>query len=543
MQKTYKSILSAAKSWPFQEAQKILKHIRGKTPKKGYVLFETGYGPSGLPHIGTFAEVVRTTMVMNAFRKLTLDKIPVKLICFSDDMDGLRKIPSNIPNAKSLEQYLHFPLTSVKDPFGCCQSFGHHNNKQLCNFLDRFNFTYTLVSATECYTSGKFNISLLKILKHYSDIQKIILPTLGKERQKTYSLFLPICQDTGRILQAKVTQIDSQKGTITYQKTDNTAVETPITNGNVKLQWKPDWAMRWYALGVDYEICGKDLKPSLDISRSIIHSLGASPPENLIYELFLDEKGEKISKSKGNGLSIEQWLKYSSLEDLSLYMYKKPKVAKKNSLAIIPQIIDEYLAYRVKYHTQNCQERYDNPIYHIHRESVPQDALYNHKSASISFNLLLNLIQSTGVENPKVIWGLISRHTTDLTPKNSPKLDQIIRCAIRYYQDCSDRKKKFRNITPKECDAVSALKLALSSLSSKTSAQDIQEIVFTVGKDYGYVNLREWFKVLYEVLLGRSHGPRMGGFIALYGIQETIDLIDKSLNKNTGIEKLPKIKS
>lgn len=513
-----------AKAWPFEEARKVLKRIHGTPPEKGYVLFQTGYGPSGLPHIGTFGEVARTTMVIQAFQHLTDNTIPTKLLCFSDDMDGFRKVPSNIPNQDILENDLHKPLTQVRDPFGAHESFGHHNNAKLREFLDAFGFTYTFASSTDYYTSGKFDDALLKLLSIYDTVQGIMLPTLGEERRETYSPFMPVCPNTNHVLQVPIIATNAKDGTITYRRDDGAHITTPVTGGACKLQWKPDWAMRWYALDVDYEMCGKDLKPSVDISGRITRALGGNPPENLIYELFLDAQGGKISKSKGNGLSIEEWLKYAPQESLSLYMFQKPKTAKKLFFGIIPKAMDEYLTWVEKYPTQDTQAQLENPAYHIHGGHVPNN------QSPLSFGLLLNLVSVANTEDKSVVWGFISRYAPDATPENAPNLDHMITYALHYYQDFVKSQKIYRPMTDVERPQFERFKDIVDGLRGTTDAQDIQTAVFDVAREFEYENKRDWFTAIYNVLLGTEQGPRMGSFILLYGIDETIALIDQALN-------------
>lgn len=247
-----------AKAWPFEEAKKILKRY-AKTGLPETVIFETGYGPSGLPHIGTFGEVARTSMVRHAFRILTEDKVKTRLICFSDDLDGMRKIPDNVPDKAALEPYLQMPLSAVPNPFGGdYKSFADHNNAMLCRFLDTFGFDYEFASATEYYQSGKFDAVLLKAVERYDGIMKVMLPTLGEERQATYSPFLPISPKSGRVLYVPMKSVDAKAGTITFDDEDGVETTLSVTGGKVKLQWKPDFGMRWAALGVDFEMFGKD---------------------------------------------------------------------------------------------------------------------------------------------------------------------------------------------------------------------------------------------------------------------------------------------
>ena len=367
-----KENLDKTSAWPFVEAKKMLRERKSFFEKKGKITLQTGYGPSGLPHIGTFAEVARTSMMVNALNKLS--DLPTEIITFSDDMDGLRKVPENVPEKELLEKNLHKPLTQVPDPFGKFASFGEHNNEMLKKFLDSFNFKYSFKSSTYLYKSGFFNSALQTILENYDGIMNIILPTLGKERQKTYSPFLPICPETGKVLEIPVKKIDKEKSKIIFDNGDS-ELEKSIFDGNCKLQWKVDWAMRWYALDVDFEMYGKDLIESAILSAKIIKLIGKSNPSGFAYELFLDEKGEKISKSKGNGITIDQWLEYASPESLSLYMYQNPKRAKKLYKEIVPKAVDEYLDFIEKAKTQNELQLLMNPIWHVHNSKVPKEKM------------------------------------------------------------------------------------------------------------------------------------------------------------------------
>lgn len=502
-----------AKSWPFVEAKKIADRYKNKPPAKGYVLFETGYGPSGLPHIGTFGEVTRTTMVRNAFHQIS--DIPTKLFCVSDDMDGLRKVPENLPQQEMLAGYLQKPLTVVPDPFGTHESYGHHMNARLRGFLDSFGFEYEFKSATDLYKNGTFDEKLLLALKKYEDIMKIMLPTLGPDRQKTYSPFLPISPRTGNVLYVPMKAVNADKGTIVFDDEDGTETELVVTGGNVKLQWKPDFGMRWAALDVDFEMYGKDHLVNGKIYSAICKVLGGNPPVQFNYELFLDEKGEKISKSKGNGISIEQWLTYASPESLSNYMFGKPQTAKKLYFDVIPKNVDEYLTWVKKY---NEAADADSPAYHVHGGKVPAP------EADISFALLLNLAAACNPESKEVLWGFISQYDANANAANSPMLDKLAGYAVRYYEDFVKPTKKYRAPSAQEKAAMEELVAELEKTAA-TTPQDLQQIVYDVGKKHGFENLRDWFGALYEVLLGSEQGPRMGSFIALYGKDKTIALI------------------
>jgi lysyl-tRNA synthetase class 1 len=518
-----RSLAENARAGPFQEARRLVERFGETAPEKGHVLFETGYGPSGLPHIGTFGEVARTTMVRRAFALLS--DVPTKLFCFSDDMDGLRKVPDNVPSPEKLEEFIGLPLTQVPDPFGTHESFGHHNNARLRAFLDAFGFEYEFQSATDWYTSGGFDQALLHILAHHDAVADIIKPTLGEERRATYSPFLPVSPQTGHVLLAEVVETKPEAGTIVYKDYEqgDALVEVPVTGGQCKLQWKADWAMRWFALGVDYEMSGKDLIDSVKLSSAICRRLGGTPPESFTYELFLDEEGQKISKSKGNGLSVDEWLTYGPQESLALFMYHQPRRAKRLFFDVIPKHVDEYLGFIEKFPQQDAAERLENPVWHIHGGTPPAP------DAEIGFGLLLNLASVCQASEEETLWGYISRYAPEVTPENAPLLAKLVGYAVRYYQDFVAPTNVYR--APDETERAALLDLAetLESLPRDMASEDIQSHVYEVGKRHDFANLRDWFKACYEVLLGQEQGPRLGSFIALYGVQETAALIKRAL--------------
>ena len=512
-----------SKAWPFVEARELLKKRQKLLEKKGYALFQTGYGPSGLPHIGTFGEVCRTTMVIQAFKKIS--DIPTKLFTFSDDMDGLRKVPENISNKEVLEKNLHKPLTSVPDPFGKFNSFGEHNNEMLKSFLDQFGFSYEFKSSTVLYKSGVFDETLKLILSNYDKIMNIILPTLGPERRKSYSPFLPICPETGHVLEVAILEKNIASHEIVYES-NGKKFSTPITGGNCKLQWKVDWAMRWHALEVDFEMYGKDLIPSAELSYEICKVLGHKPPSGFYYELFLDEKGEKISKSKGNGISIEDWLKYASPESLALYMYQNPQRAKKLYPQVIPKAVDEYLSFLDKFSEQPMKEQLGNPVWHVHDGDPPQE------KNVITFGVLLNLVSASNADNEEVLWKFIKNFKSDVNRTEHPILEKLIKNAISYFNDHVKIHKKYRSANELEKKALLELMQEIQKMPEGLSPEEMQTIVFTVGKNYyAKEELRNWFKAIYEVVFGDEQGPRMGSFICFFGKQETIDLINNSLNR------------
>jgi lysyl-tRNA synthetase, class I len=528
-------------AWPFEEARRIVARL-ARTPKqKEAVIFETGYGPSGLPHIGTFGEVARTTMVRHAFRVLTDDKIKTRLIAFSDDLDGLRKVPDNIPNKDMVAEHLGKPLTRVPDPFGTHPSFGEHNNARLRAFLDTFGFEYEFLSSTQCYTSGRFDAALMRVLERFDAVMSIMLPSLREERAATYSPFLPICPRSGIVLQVPIVAHDAGAGTITYEDPETRdQVVTPVTGGRCKLQWKPDWAMRWLALGVDYEMAGKDLIDSVKLSTEICRTLGGTPPENFIYELFLDEKGQKISKSKGNGLTIEEWLRYASPESLSLFMYREPKAAKRLYFDVIPRQVDEYQQFLDGYGRQDLKQRLANPVWHIHSGHPPEPEI------GIAFSMLLTLVASSNAENAETLWGFIGRYREGVTPQTHPRLDALVGYAIHYYRDFVLPAKTYRQPSAAERAALIDLRDALGQLSADATAEQIQEVVYEVGRREPFLDQSgkaktkdgkpgvslEWFNMLYQVLLGQEKGPRFGSFVAVYGLKNTVDMIDGALARS-----------
>jgi lysyl-tRNA synthetase class 1 len=537
-------------AWPFEEARKLVARVETRGPGKGSVLFETGYGPSGLPHIGTFGEVARTSMVRHAFRVLTGDKVPTRLLCFSDDMDGLRKVPDNVPNRAEMEPYLGKPLSRVPDPFGSPEgSFGAANNARLRAFLDRFGFEYEFASATDYYTSGRFDATLLRMLASYDAVMDIILPTLGPDRRATYSPFLPVCPRTGVVLQVPMVDRDEVAGTITYLDPETgERMTTPVTGGHVKCQWKADWALRWVALDVDYEMAGKDLIDSVTLSSKIAKVLGAVPPEGFNYELFLDENGQKISKSKGNGLTIEDWLAYASPESLSLYMFQSPRSAKRLHFDVIPRNVDDYLTFLEKFPPQETKERLQNPVWHIHSGAPPAVERIGSEEVQLSFSMLLNIASVSNAETAEQMWGFIRQYAPGVGPDTHPRLGQLVGYAVRYYHDFVKPKKVFVAPDDTAQQALKALDEALAALPQDATSDVIQAAVYEVGRTY-YPDIsgkgkspdgrpgvsQAWFGALYKTLIGQERGPRFGSFVAVYGIEGTRALIEKALRNELAV--------
>lgn len=520
-----RSLALEARTWPFEEAKKTLGRLAGKTPDKGYVLFETGYGPSGLPHIGTFGEVARTSMVRHAFH--CISDIPTKLICFSDDMDGFRKVPTNVPNQDMLAQHLGKPLTKVPDPFEKYESFAHHNNAKLNEFLDSFGFDYEFKSSTVTYQSGEFDDALLKMLEKHDEVKRAVIPILGEERAGTYSPFLPISPKSGKVLQVPILEVKPDAGTIVFEDEDGTKTEVPVTGGHCKAQWRPDWALRWYALDVDYEMAGEDLISSADIAGKITEILGGKKPAGFHYKLFLDEQNQKISKSKGNGITVEEWLTYAPNESLAYYMYQRPTSGKKLYFDVIPKAVDEYLSFADKLPQQSNEpdKQLENPAFYIHEGKMPEET-------PVSFSLLLNLASASNAHNKETMWGFIKLYSPDASPEKNPLLDRLVECAVKYYEAFVVPTKQYRLPDERERTALEDLANRLEALPDDADNEALQTEVFSAGKENGYdqKELREWFKAIYEVLIGQEQGPRFGSFIALYGKDKTIALIRDALS-------------
>ncbi|MFL6830647.1 MAG: lysine--tRNA ligase [Sphingomicrobium sp.] len=513
----------ASKAWPYEEARKLLKRWPEGKPGGQPMIFETGYGPSGLPHIGTWNEVARTTFVRHAYEELT-GGAPTRLIAFSDDMDGLRKVPDNIPNPQMLTENLGRPLTQIPDPFGTHESFAEHNNAMLRTFLDRFRFDYEFVSATDCYASGRFDEVIRKVLGAWDAIMGVMLPTLGEDRRKTYSPLLPISPSSGRVLQVPVEVVDAAAGLIAFDDEDGSRVQQSAFGGLAKLQWKVDWAARWAALDVDYEMAGKDLIDSVTQSGKIARILGGRPPEGFNYEMFLDEKGEKISKSKGNGLSLEEWLRYGSEESLAFYIYREPRRAKSLHIGVIPRAVDEYWQFRGNYPGQPIEQKLGNPVHHIHGGKLPEP-----HALPVTYGLLLNLVSLPGVADKDTAWKFVQRYAPGTSPDSDPELDALIGLAVNYARDFVVPALERRRPNETEAEALRDLDSELGKLPADADGEIIQHVVFEVGKRHPFESLRAWFQSLYETLLGSSQGPRMGSFMALYGIDNSRRLIAEAL--------------
>ena len=516
-----RELAMTSKAWPFDEAKKLVKRFAKNPPASGFALFETGYGPSGLPHIGTFGEVARTTMIRRAFEAIS--DIPTKLICFSDDLDGMRKVPGNVPNPEALREHLQKPLSDVPDPFEEYDSFAGHNNAMLRRFLDTFGFQYDFISSAEFYRSGQFDEVLLRCVEKYDEIMEVMLASLREERRATYSIFLPISAKTGRVLYVPMKSVNAAEGTITFDDEEGDEVTMSVTGGQVKLQWKPDFGARWAALKVDFEMYGKDHSTNTHIYDKICRILGAPAPAHFVYEMFLDKDGQKISKSSGNGISIDEWLKYASAESLSYFMYQKPKTAKRLHFDVIPKAVDEYHQQLRAFSTQDLKAKLNNPVWHIHRGQPPASDMV------VPFSMLLNLASASSAENKEQMWGFINKYAPEASAQTHPGLDAASAQAVRYFHDFVKPTKIYRAPLDQERAALTDLANRLKSWDGEIEGDALQNVVFAVGREHAFDPMRDWFKAIYEVLLGASQGPRFGGFIALYGVDETVTLIEKAL--------------
>jgi lysyl-tRNA synthetase, class I len=529
------------KEWPFVEAQRIIDRL-GKIGKSA-VTAETGYGPSGLPHIGTFGEVARTSFVLQALKTLE-PSIDAKIIAFSDDMDGLREVPKNLPNGEMLKEHLGKPLTSIPDPFGQEKSFAHYMNRKLRDFLDSFGFTYQFASSTEQYKSGVFDEGFKRIVEHYDEVSDLFKATIAEEKRAAWSPFFPICASCGRVYSTRVIAVDPKALTVSY------ACDAPlagkysccghhgvasILGGGCKVGWKVDWALRWYCLGVDYEMHGEDLLESARLSSKIVKVLGGEPPELFKYELFLDENGKKISKKIGNGISIEEWLRFAPVDSLLYIMYQKPQQAKKMGRAILPEIVDAYLELVAQYDGAEV----DSPVPFISRLSkgAHADRLPGEKSAEyrgaqklITYSLVCELVMALNQDDPRIVRDYLLKYQPGIAA-NVAYYEGLIEDALAYYREVLLPARTVEKADHAMDEALAALRADLArrlAAGEEPDAEALQTAVFQVSKDR-QLKMKDWFRTVYRVFLGQNQGPRIGSFIALLGFEKCIERLDAHL--------------
>lgn len=502
--------LANSKAWPVVEANKVIERV--KALKKQIATFETGYGPSGLPHLGTICEVIRTSMVKKAYDILH-PVIPSRLLAFVDDMDGLRKVPGNVPQADMLAGYLNYPLTQVPDPFGQEKSFADYNAKRFEHLLDQYGYLsgIEVKRAHQEYKSGRFNFALLDILKHHIPILEIMKEHLREERFSTYSPFLPISPVTGKILQVAMTKYTPS--TITFQAEDKQEYTTPVVDGYCKLQWKPDLGMRWYALGVDYEIYGKDLESSVEIASKICQLLGNPAPLGFQYEHFLAPDGSRVSKSKGNeSVTVQAWLNYTPKGTLEHFIFQNPRRAKRLRIHDIPNYVEAFLEELSQFDSMSTQEQYESAIFYINHKPNP---------TNISFKLALSIACATHIQSEQELIQRLNISTDDALGLS------VARCAFAFFQDCIKANLKIEPMPTTMHVAVNDLIAKLKTVS--IDADNIQNAFFTTAKEHN-IPFKDWFTALYKALLGAEQGPKLGSFCVNYGVEKVINLLSNQIS-------------
>jgi lysyl-tRNA synthetase class 1 len=514
-------------SWPFKEAQTLQK--RFKAPPDKPVTFETGFGPSGLPHIGTFAEVARTTWVQRAFEHLS--GWETRLIAFSDDMDGLRKVPLNMPQPDMLAEHLGKPLCYIPDPFGQDESYSAHMNRKLQEFLDAYGFTYQFQSSQEAYERGDFDEGLAILLQKVEQVRAIILPTLGQDKRADWSPFFPICQKCGRIYSTRVIGYHPEDNTIDYvcdQPIGSAAGcgdknTISILGGQVKVGWKVDWALRWYAYDVGYEMYGKDLIDSARLSGQITRLMSKQPPNGFFYEMFLDEEGRKISKSVGKGLTVNGWVSYAPLESLLHYLFQNPRRAKRLFWDVVPKSVDDYLADLRQYPSLDETKKPDQAIWHIFNlgRNVPA------YDAGINFSLVNNLVSALGTDQAELTYEYLKRYDPS-TANHEDMVRDLVQKSINYYRDFILPGKQYRLPTEAERQLLQAARDRLSNFESDDE-NDLQTIPFDIAREND-IPPAKVFQAFYQVVLGQERGPRFGTFARLVGKEKLLLLLDKALN-------------
>ena len=513
------------RSWPFKEAEKLCK--RFQHPPESPVRFETGFGPSGLPHIGTFAENARTTWVRHAFEFLT--GWPTQLIAFSDDMDGLRKVPLNMPRQDMLANHLGKPLCHIPDPFETSDSYSGTMNTKLRSFLDGYQFDYTFQGSYEAYQRGDFNEGLEIILRNVDAVKSIILPTMSAEKGRDWSPFFPICGKCGKINSTRVTGYDVANNAVGYvcDRQEDRAKgcgyqgTASIFNGHVKVGWKVDWALRWYAYDIAYEMYGKDLIESAKLSGRITRLMGKQPPTGLFCELFLDEDGRKISKSVGKGLTIDSWTMYAPLESLLYYIFQNPKQAKRLFWGIVPKSVDDYLLGLNNYHSLDAQKKPDSPLWHLFNKGagVPEF------KTSINFSLVNNLVSAVGADDRELILEYLKRYDPGIEAHRAV-IEDLVNKAMNYYRDFIVPHKRYRMPTTQEKKMLMRLRDELAAYEGDDE-KEIQTLPFAVAREYSEPP-NNFFKLFYEVVFGQERGPRFGTFVRLVGKEKAISLLDEA---------------
>ena len=512
--------------WPFKEAAQIVKLRKPRSDRP--VLFETGFGPSGLPHIGTFAEVARTSWVRNAFEEVT--GLDTRLMTFSDDMDGLRKVPLNFPNQRMLKEHLGRPLCTIPDPFSESDCFSGYMNNKLRDFLDTYQFNYEFKSSSVSYKGGDFDQGLAILLEKVQDVHSIVAPTLGEEKRDSWSPFLPICPSCGSVYSTRVTEYFPSRGEIGFVCDGNggdfagcgAEGEVSIFSGNVKVGWKMDWALRWYTYEVDYEMYGKDLIESAKLSGRIVRLMGKHPPVGMNYELFLDEEGKKISKSVGKGLTVDTWVEYAPIESLLYYIFQNPRRARRLYWDVVPKCVDDYLDALRKYPTIEPEKSPEQALWHIYGRgnSVPS------YGAQVNFSMVGNLISALGTDAPDLLVEYLNRY--DKKSDDYPVvIKELIRKGMNYYRDFILPKKQYRTPLASEADQLRQLLFALEG-ADFLNEEELQAIPFELARKNN-IDPKLFFQMFYEIVLGQQRGPRFGSFAKMLGLEHIQQMLNKRI--------------
>jgi lysyl-tRNA synthetase class 1 len=521
---------AGAELWPREEARRLAERVAAYEPERP-VIFQSGFGPSGLPHLGTMAEILRPSFVRKAFHLIEPAR-PSRLIVFIDDLDGLRKVPENVPNRESVEQYLGMPVAKIPDPFGCCASFADHMVGLLGGFLAPVEVEYELMRAAEMYSSGRFDEGLKLILEKHEEIIAIIAPTLREENRAGWSPFMPICPKCGQVVERAVTAYHAERASVEFTCEKSAggrpgcgfSGEQSVLGGMAKVQWKVDWALRWYVLKVDYELYGKDLTDSARLSGQILRVMGGRPPLGFPFEMFLDEEGRKVSKSVGRGVTVEQWTRYAPIEVLKFFLLLNPRRARKLFLEAIPQYVDEYLDAVREYAAASEEQRRESMLEFVIQSTTPRRF-----NSALSFGLMMNLVAALGSSDSDFIWKYLVRYDASIggEPDTEAMGRRLMQCALNFYRDFIEPTKKL--YTPSDAERAQLKTLdAYLRENQDASAEDIEKKIYDLGRE-NYEKPGKIFPLLYRSILGQERGPRLGAFIRLATPARIIELLDATI--------------
>ena len=517
--------------WPYEEARKLVDRAQGYQPGRP-VIFESGFGPSGLPHLGTMCEVLRPAYVRRALENVG-DGRPARLIVFIDDIDGLRKVPESVPHRDEWKRYLGQPVARIPDPFGCCKSFADHMIDLLSKFLAPVEVDLELARASEMYASGRFDDALKLMLDKREDIIRVITPTLREENRAGWSPFMPICPACGQVNSTRVVAYHPDRAAVEFSCERDFGgahgcghrAEQSVLGGNAKVGWKVDWALRWYVLKVDYELYGKDLIDSARLSGQILRLLGGKPPIGFPFEMFLDEEGHKISKSVGRGVTVDDWQRYAPIEVLKYFLLLSPRRARKLFIETIPQYVDEYLdALREYARADNVEARRNMAL-----EFVLQSRSSRRFDSSLTYSMTMNLVAALGSSDRDLIWKYLTRYDPAIAGDAETEAlgRTLMDCALNYYADFIEPTKK--RYAPNNSER-EQLKKLIEFLEANPDApgDEIEKKIYDLGREY-YPKPGNIFPLLYRVLLGQDRGPRLGAFIRLATPARVVELLNASL--------------